>query len=93
MLDCKLRYPAADTAKLRKDGKPYASGAKEKAHVYCAYPDCLSRKCFRLMYDKGNFYRGIGYINYHDKPNLVCGERHLNGCPNIKENIIKEETL
>jgi hypothetical protein len=82
-MDYKLRYPQADTVKKKKDGTPYANGAKEKAYVYWAYKDCLSRPCFRLMYHKGSFYQGIGYTRYYDKPQLVCGERHLNGCPEL----------
>jgi hypothetical protein len=80
----KLRYPQADTAKLKKDGTPYANGAKEKAYVLCAYLDCLSRKCFRLMYNKGPFVKGRGYTSYYDKPQLICGENHLNGCPDTE---------
>jgi hypothetical protein len=43
------------------------------------------------MYDKGSFVPGRGYTRYYEKPLLVCGERHLNGCPDTDgEN--KEET-
>jgi hypothetical protein len=91
MLDYKLRYPGADTVKARKDGKPYANGAKEKAFVLCANADCLSRECFWLFYDKGPYTPGLGYRSYYKKPTLVCGTQHLYGCPETRGIILKEE--
>jgi hypothetical protein len=83
MLDYKLRYPKADTVKKRKDGKPYANGAKEKAYVLCANADCLSRKCFWFFREQGSFSSGLGYRNYHKKPLFVCGTQYFHGCPDI----------
>jgi hypothetical protein len=86
----KLRCPAADEAKLRKDGKPYSNGAKEKAYVLCVYQDCLSRECFHLFRNKGPFVPGRGYTSYYKKPQFICGRNHLHGCPD--ETGDKEET-
>lgn len=50
-------------------------------------PDCGSRECFQLGFDKGSFSQGRGYTSYHqdakgrrvERP--VCMERHIRGCP------------
>lgn len=42
---------------------------------------CPARPCYGLMEDKGSFTNGRGYTSYKAKPELVCRERHLHGCP------------
>lgn len=37
--------------------------------------------CYWLFADKGTFAVGRGYTRYHDRERLVCGTRHLHGCP------------
>jgi hypothetical protein len=37
------------------------------------------------MYDRGSFVCGRGYTSYYENPPLVCGRRHLHGCPDINK--------
>lgn len=43
--------------------------------------DCRTRSCFLLGQDKGTFVPGRGYTSYHAKPEWVCLQRMLRGCP------------
>jgi hypothetical protein len=77
----KVRFPSGDSPKLRKDGKPYADGRKEKAYVRTVFGDCTKRACFVPMLNKGSFTPGRGYTSYYDNPEWVCRNNHLYGCP------------
>jgi hypothetical protein len=45
-------------------------------------PGCARRSCFHRYADQGTFVQGRGYVStYRDGPKLVCGRRHLHGCP------------
>lgn len=58
-----------------------------RRRVDVSRPDCGSRECFQLGFDKGTYTPGRGYTSYHrdgrgrrvEKP--VCMTRHLHGCP------------
>jgi hypothetical protein len=76
-----LRYPAFDTEKMRKDGKPYAKKRIEKGYIKVVHYDCPQRRCFTPMLNKGAFIQGRGYASYYDKPEWVCQQQHLFGCP------------
>jgi hypothetical protein len=59
--------------KCKRDGKTVS--------VEVAYKSCPKKSCFRIGEDKGTFVQGRGYTQYHKKIQLVCFQRHLNGCP------------
>lgn len=42
---------------------------------------CCARPCLQIMENRGTFVQGCGYTKLSATPNLVCGTRHLNGCP------------
>jgi hypothetical protein len=87
----KVRFPSGDTLKLKKDGKPYADGRKEKAYVLTSMPDCADRVCYQPMQDKGAFVQGRGYVRYYDKPRWVCQTNHLWGCPPEEERGFRQD--
>jgi len=46
--------------------------------------DCLQRPCYWPREDPGVFTQGVGYRsrNERGKPDWLCGNREIRGCPN-----------
>jgi hypothetical protein len=56
----KVRFPDGDEPKLKKDGKPYADGRKEKAYVLTSMPDCAKPSLLSANAGQRHVYSGTG---------------------------------